>query len=99
MGAFVRVSFILVVIIYYFFSHGTFRFLLGLLVRVPGADLSGGGPGSRGIGFSSFYGRFVRSLGVYSKFTFHFSIFKIHLVIQYIYLSLYLFNCVLYCIL
>ena len=58
--------FILVVIIYYFFSHRTFRSLLGLLARVPGADLSGGGPGSRGIGFSSFYGRVVRSLGVYS---------------------------------
>ena len=50
-----------------FFSRtGRFLFLLGLLARVPGADLPGGGPGSRGIGFSSFYGRVVRSLGVYS---------------------------------
>ena len=31
----VFLSFILVVIIYYFFSHGTFRSLLGLLARVP----------------------------------------------------------------
>ena len=69
MGAFMRVSFfsfIPVVIIYNFSRTGRFRFLLGLLARVPGADLPGGGPGSRGIGISSFYGRVVRSLGVYS---------------------------------
>ena len=38
-----------------FFSRtGRFRSLLGFLATVPGADLSGGGPVSRGIGFSFF---------------------------------------------
>ena len=36
-----------------FFSHWSFRFLLVLLARVSGADLPGGGSGSRGIVFSS----------------------------------------------
>ena len=69
MGAFMRVSFFVyfmpVVIIFFFFSRtGRFRLLLGLLFR--GSRLPGGGPGSRGIGFSSFYCLVVRSLGVYS---------------------------------